>query len=201
MAIGAAPVYRCEGCEHITVILLAAIPPVLITTYTTPYYGTYGETLLLGNVILWLGYEVVYGRWLDSAVAWSVLGAISGLAFWTFGLIAVYILPIALLGLWKHRAALWKHYLLCGAGFLAGSYPWWAFNLANDWGALFALITPNYSSSSLFERVFSLFLFNIPALIGLRFPWRPDFCSHSAGDHYPGSLRLSRHEFHHYLAL
>ena len=155
--------------------MLAAIPPVLITTYTTAYYGTYGETLLLGNVILWLGYEVVYGRWQDSAVAWSVLGAISGLAFWTFGLIAVYILPIALLGLWKHRAALWKFYLLCGVGFLAGSYPWWAYNLANDWGALFALTTPNYSSSTLFERVFSLFLFNIPALIGLRFPWRPDF--------------------------
>lgn len=156
-------------------VIVAAIPPVLVSTYTTVYYGTYGETILLGNIILLLGYEVVYGNWQISSMAWSVLGAIAGLAFWTFGLIGVYILPVALLGLWKHRATPWKYYLLCGLGFLLGSGPLWLYNLQNDWVALTALTGPNYITSTLSTRFLNLLLFNFPALIGLRFPWRPEY--------------------------
>ncbi|HNS64307.1 MAG TPA: glycosyltransferase family 39 protein, partial [Anaerolineaceae bacterium] len=37
---------------------LLAIPPVNMTLYTTASLGGYGEALLLGNIILWLGWRI-----------------------------------------------------------------------------------------------------------------------------------------------
>jgi hypothetical protein len=81
-------------------VLLAAVPPVYVTTYTIPSLGGYGESLILGTLILLLSsvgiYEVHRRTWLT----WTGLGLASGLAFWTLGMAAVYLLPVGLAWLW-----------------------------------------------------------------------------------------------------
>jgi hypothetical protein len=62
-------------------VWLAAVPPVLVTTYTTLSLGGYGEVLVLGNLILLLGYEVIFGQRTGSLLAWLLLGLTGGLAF------------------------------------------------------------------------------------------------------------------------
>jgi len=155
-----------------TAAFLAAIPPVMITTYTTPYFGTYGETLVFGNILLLVGFEIIYGKWQRSIIAWIGLGVIAGFAFWTFSMIGIYVLPVAMLGLWEHRLKLWRQYLVCAAAFLIGSSPWWWFNLHNDWAAWFALVNPSLIQVSFFERLIGFLGLGIPALLSIRPPWQ-----------------------------
>ena len=78
-------------------VFLGAVPVVLVTTYTTASLGGYGETLVFGNLILWLGYEIAYGKRQESYWAWLVFGLVAGLAFWTLALSLVYLLPVGII--------------------------------------------------------------------------------------------------------
>ncbi|MDH5506984.1 MAG: glycosyltransferase family 39 protein [Anaerolineae bacterium] len=152
-------------------VVLAAVPPLLVTTYTTVYFGTYGETLILGNVILLLGYEVIYGKYRDSKAPWLLLGAVSGFAFWNLGMAGVYILPVAAIGLWKLKWKPWMSYGLCAVGFVVGSMPWWLYNFNHEWAAWLALTEASLGPVTTGQRIFGLIFFGIPAVLGLRPPW------------------------------
>lgn len=154
--------------------LLLAVPPVVVTTYTTATLGGYGESLIFGNLILLLGVEVVYGKWQDRPVVWLALGLVGGLAFWTLGLAAVYLLPVGVVGLLRLRVKRLPLVLLAAAGFVLGGLPWWSENFANDWAALdfllgrseLALVPPPP-----LERMMGLVFLAVPALFGFRVPW------------------------------
>jgi 4-amino-4-deoxy-L-arabinose transferase-like glycosyltransferase len=152
------------------VVWLAAIPTVMVTTYTTITLGGYGEILVLGNLILWLGYRVIYGGWERRIWAWTLLGAISGLAFWTLGMAGIYILPVTVLGLWKHRHKLAPYYLACAAGFIVGSSPWWVENIVNRGASLDVLLKSSLPPSTFLTNLTVLLFFDIPALLGFRSP-------------------------------
>ena len=152
---------------------LAALPTVLVLTYTTASLGGYGETLLLGNLCLWLGYEVLFGRWQDSWKAWLALGLLAGLGFWTLALIAVYLLPLILLGLKRFSTRRARLYALAGVAFLFASSPWWLYNLAQPGAALAALTESSLAPSTPVDHLLQLGLLGLPALLGLRFPWSP----------------------------
>jgi 4-amino-4-deoxy-L-arabinose transferase-like glycosyltransferase len=158
------------------VAILAAIPPLLITTYTSATLGGYGEILLLGNLMLLIGYEVGRGRWRESWIAWLSLGLIAGLAFWTLGLAVVFLTAIfifVLLGtITKKRLV---QYLIGLAGFIVGSLPWWIYNLENQ-GAAFAVLTQGSPAvSTPASRLLGMLLLGFPALLGIRAPWEPGF--------------------------
>ncbi len=181
-------------------IVLAAVPTVLVTTYTTVSLGGYAETLVLGNLILWLGYQVTWGKWGDHRWAWPVLGLVSGLAFWTLALSVVYLLPVGILIVWQawqnrpgagadnaftyeqakgwdqtrriNRLACW---ILALAGFFLGSLPWWYANLTGSWAAMRVLVEASSTQTSFGERLVSLLLLGLPAVAGMRFPWSPEF--------------------------
>ena len=76
-------------------ILLLAFPPVLLTLYTTVSLGGYGEALLIGNLLLWLGHRLARED-RDRPWAWLVWGFLAGLGFWAFGLVLVYAIPVAI---------------------------------------------------------------------------------------------------------
>ncbi len=81
-------------------VALLAFPPVLLTLYTTVSLGGYGEALLIGNLLLWLGHRL--GREdQDRAWVWVTWGLTAGLGFWAFGLVLVYAVPVALWLLWQ----------------------------------------------------------------------------------------------------
>ncbi len=146
-------VLRFTGARRTAVLvaLLLAFPPVLLTLYTTASLGGYGEALLAGNLLLWWGHRLGWEdmqRW----GLWLAWGLVAGLGFWAFGLVLVYLVPVALWLLWRLRTCgrplgqvqvgqvqvgqvqdlplrSWRGYLLAVLGFVAGSLPWWLGNL------------------------------------------------------------------------
>lgn len=152
-------------------VLAAAIPPVLVTTYTTATLGGYGESLVLGNLILLLGYQVLFAGWGQRWWAWLLLGVLGGFAFWVLGIAGVYLLPLGLLGLSKFKAKRLPYYALAAFGFLLGSLPWWLYNFTHAWAALKAISGPELVETTLGFRFAGLLLFGLPALLGIRPPW------------------------------
>ena len=76
--------------------LVLAVPNVLLALYTTATLGGYNETLLFGNLILLLGWDVTHEH-RRSLWRWALLGLCAGLGWWTNGLIVAYALPVAVL--------------------------------------------------------------------------------------------------------
>lgn len=157
--------------------LVIAFPPVLLTLYTTVSLGGYGEALLLGNILLLLGHRLVHED-RDRLGRWLLFGFLAGLGFWTFGLILVYLLPLAAFllvrGLWQRwQAALWA-----GIGFFVGSSPWWGYVLTHGLvaveelgGSAIAGASPAGPIENALAHAVNLVLFGLPALAGLRPPW------------------------------
>jgi 4-amino-4-deoxy-L-arabinose transferase-like glycosyltransferase len=167
--------------------LLMALPPVMVTLYTTVSLGGYGETLLLGTTALALALRLAGDYALyplrERLVAWMALGLVGGLAFWVLGQAAVYLLPAAILLAWRLRAGAyrrwraWRGVVVAAIAFVAASSPWWLYDLSHQHAALYALMSPSAPGpgTSLVDRAVGLVLLGLPALCGLRFPWRPDY--------------------------
>jgi 4-amino-4-deoxy-L-arabinose transferase-like glycosyltransferase len=172
--------------------LLFAIPAPLLAVYSTASLGGYGEIMLLGGLILGLGHWAIQTDTQPTRPAvsrqlflWAALGFCAGVGWWVNGLIAVYLLPLGVVGLYallqKIRARQNLVPYLTGIGlalvmFILGSSPWWAYDL-NTGGAASSFYlgsTGNSDSSSVVtpaEKLLGFFLFGLPALIGMRFPW------------------------------
>lgn len=166
--------------------LLASVPPMTMTLYTTMTLGGYSETLLFGTVALWLGYDLSH-EYPTSLWRWGLLGLTAGLGWWTNGLIVVYLLPIALYLLASLRqrspgpsfSAKWREGRGVGFAalcFLIGSLPWWMYNVDHNWDALHWLTGSLQSANGIAFgpgiRAFSLFFIGLPAAFGARFSWQ-----------------------------
>lgn len=168
---------RWSGDEWVALLsaLLMALPPLVLTLYTTVSLGGYGETLVLGDLLLLLGWKLAAER-KASLWLWAVWGMLAGLGFWTLGLIAVYLLPMGVLLLWRHRWRGGSGYLVAALAFMVGSAPWWVFNVQHGWQAALALYNPSEAADPLAPvlpvqtRVLGLFLIGLPGLIGMRPP-------------------------------
>jgi len=170
--------------------LFLAVPPVLMTLYSTATLGGYGETLLIGNCLL-LWTLRLRDRPMSASrqwVEWLLFGALAGFGFWTFGLLGVYLVPMAIAlliqrvqageNLLKWRALIQPiNYALAFVGFLIGSSPWWLATLAgaSTVSELGGSAIAGASGSNIFAdiglRLFSLLLFGISVMTGLRPPW------------------------------
>ena len=160
--------------------LLMAIPPILVTVYTTASLGGYGEVLFLGNVLLLLTLRIGKGPQTRSTLSlWPLFGALAGLGFWGFGLLGVYIAPCVLWLLWKEfktsesilsRGLRWGTF---GVSFLLGSFPWWLSLLTGSTTTINELAGNHIASaqSGIGIRLLDLFILYPAALIGLRPPW------------------------------
>jgi 4-amino-4-deoxy-L-arabinose transferase-like glycosyltransferase len=170
-------------------ILLLAFPPVLLTLYTTVSLGGYGEALLIGNLLFWLGYRLGHEDW-GCLQLWLGWGLAAGFGFWAFGLVLVYAIPVGIWLLWrilddsqKDAHSRFTFYvlriLLTTLGFIVGSIPWWLGNLGQvDTGVAELLGTAVRSTTvaggflvNLGARAFNFVALGLPALFGLRFPW------------------------------
>jgi len=172
--------YRLSGTRRAAgaAALLVALPPVLVSVYTTATLGDYGEILLLNNLLLLLGWGILNGR-RDGAGWWLLVGLLAGLGWWSMSLIVTALLPLGVIGLWRLRRTLplGKAALLM-LGFAAGAGPWIAAVAADPaaiftelFGVRFGQALAQAGSGGLAERALSLVAFNLPALFGLRPPW------------------------------
>ncbi|MBN1202853.1 MAG: glycosyltransferase family 39 protein [Anaerolineae bacterium] len=177
--------WRLSGRWAVALVagLVMAMPPVVVVLYTTATLGGYNELLLLGNLILILGWDVTHEHarcwW-----RWALLGVCAGLGLWTHGLIGVYLLPVGLLGLRRFSRRLVPFYLLAALCFVIGFAPWWVFDLRHDHAALstyfthrqtgeFAGIGIPYAPPG--ERAVGLVFIGLPTVLGMRFPWSGSF--------------------------
>src|SRR5512135_575249 len=98
-------------------MLWMALPPAMLTLYTTATLGGYTETLLLGNLLLLMadGSWLLANRW--RAGRWLLFGLIAGFAFYTFPLILIYLIPIGLRLVYRLRLRAWRDYMITALGF------------------------------------------------------------------------------------
>lgn len=149
---------------------LMALPPLLMTTWTTPAV-LYAVVIGLGSVISYLGHRLLFED-ADRRGRWLLFGAVCGLAFWTFGILVVYMLPVFLLFLWRWQRRRLPNYLLSAAAFFLFSLPWWTQALPG----LLVVYNPEQPPDipPFIFRVFAFLTLTLPGFFGFREPWRPD---------------------------
>lgn len=188
VASGFTVAWRFSERVRVAVIagLLLAVPTVNVALYTTATLGGYNELLLLGNLILLLGYDVSR-EYAGSGWRWILLGLCAGLGWWTHALIVVYVLPVVLLLLYtwlRQRSVPAVYVALAVAGFIAGSAPWWVFDIQHNGAALSMFLSSRQTGEfegigiayvPLVERALGLLVIGLPTLIGLRFPWESTY--------------------------
>jgi 4-amino-4-deoxy-L-arabinose transferase-like glycosyltransferase len=175
---------RWSGDETVALLsaLLMALPPVLLTLYTTVSLGGYGEILLLGDLLLWVGWKLASKRKL-SAGWWALWGVLAGLGFWTLGLVVVILLPLVAFLLQRHRARAWRGFLVAAAAFVIGSAPWWVYSAQHGWQVWRTLYDPAGALDPMAPilplrlRALGLALIGLPGLVGLRLPWSAEWLS------------------------
>jgi 4-amino-4-deoxy-L-arabinose transferase-like glycosyltransferase len=151
---------------------MMALPTPLLSLFTTTDL-VYTVVPLLGSVLLFVGHKLLHESE-KSLVLWLVFGTLAGLAFWTFGLLVIYILPVGLLILSRLRRRLCPHYLLTTLAFFLFSSPWWIYNFNHE-NAAFHVV---FESDPLLDvpmslRVLGFFCLGLPTLFGFRYPWAP----------------------------
>jgi len=168
----AGQVTRDRGTARASALIVAVSSP-LLATYTLVSVGGYGESLVLGTLVLWMTLRVT-DDWTRCTLAWLALGAAGGLAFWTLGISLVYLIPSALFILWRDRFRRWPMYLAALAAFVAFSSPWWIYDWTHNHASLRQLYDPSAPGGvPLGDRVAGFLLLGLPVLFGMRFPWEP----------------------------
>ncbi len=160
-----------------------ALPPTMLTLYTTATLGGYTETLLFGNILLLMA----DGRWLlAESLAGRALAAIRHHRW-----ICVLHLPADLDLPHPDRiaaalsAAVESVARLSdgAAGLCVGSAPWWL-ALIQSGGVLLAEMTGSAVAGTVESsgcwagwliRLLNFFLFGASAWWGLRYPWSAEF--------------------------
>jgi hypothetical protein len=152
---------------------LVALPTPLLSLFTTTAL-LYTIVVLLGSMLLFVGHKLLHESE-NSLALWLVFGALVGLAFWTFGILIIYILPVSLLMLTRLRWRLWPHYLLAVLVFFLFSSPWWIYNFTHDNAALRVIFESGDSLPAvpMSLRVLGFFCLGLPTLFGFRYPWAP----------------------------
>ena len=151
----------------VALLWLMAIPPLLMTTWTTPAV-LYAVVVGLGAIISYLGYRLLHED-ADNLWRWIVFGAVCGLAFWTFGILVVYMAPIFLLFLWRFRRQRLPKYLASAVAFFVTSLPWWI--QAID--GLLVVYNPEQPADipPFFFRLIAFLVIMLPGFFGIREPW------------------------------
>lgn len=122
--------------------LLAAFAPAYLLVTGTKTWGATAEMLVLGNLaLISASYALDRSRpqvLRDRAIL--ALGFVGGVAFWVSWLIAFYAIPILLVFLGYGRGMLRRMAWAAGLAFLAGSAPFWWYNLRHDFATFHYLL-------------------------------------------------------------
>lgn len=169
-------------------IVLLMIPTVNMTLYTTVSLGGYGEALLIGNLILCIGYLSVKAeqnrktntKRLVYLIGWGVL---AGFGLWANGLTLVYSVPVGIyliINIWRYEKTSKRVTLLLAIilGGLLGAAPWLFFAIQNSPGQLLqelfgsaVAVEGGTYLSRVFMHLVNFLLLGIPVTLGFRPPW------------------------------
>jgi 4-amino-4-deoxy-L-arabinose transferase-like glycosyltransferase len=155
----------------LAVLWLMALPPLMVSVWTLPAV-LYAVIPCLGGVLSYLGYRLLRED-AELITRWILFGVLAGLAFWSFGILVVYLLPLFILFLWQFRWRRLPHYLLSGLAFFLGSLPWWV-QAVDGLGVVFKSDNPTMLGASYAFRLLGFFTLLLPGFFGFREPWAPD---------------------------
>ncbi|MGD0807237.1 MAG: glycosyltransferase family 39 protein [Anaerolineales bacterium] len=180
--------FCAEAFDSLTVariaVLLLAVPPVLVTLYTTVSIGGYGEALLLGSLGMLLALQIRRGK--THPARWLILGFTVGIGFWSFPLSLVLSFPALLTAIWYKPSEqksqpmkyFWTHMGILFLGLIAGISPWiagWIQLGASAFrelgGSAIAGTIQGGPGTVLLFRLLDLGVFGVTALFGLRPSW------------------------------
>ncbi len=183
-------IFRSEWIAGAAAVFMA-IPPVLTTLYTTITLGSYGEVLLIGNLLLLLALHLGGAAAAPTVPAarrlggWFLLGVLGGVGFWSLSLIGVYLLPIAIylaVAYRRQKARLVPLVVVAAVGFVLGAAPWIGYTLqhglatvADSVGAAMPLPAGYHPVLAVFRHAFYFLLFGLTVVWGLRPPWSAEF--------------------------
>jgi len=121
--------------------LLAAFAPAYLLVTGMKTWGATAETLVLGSLMLILTTYITDDTCSPMTRSWALiaLGLVGGIAFWVSWLIAFFVAPVAIVLLAYGRAPLRRAGWAATLAFLAGSLPFWMYNLQHD-GATFRFL-------------------------------------------------------------
>ncbi len=186
VALGFTVAWRFSGRVMIATIagFMLAVPTVNVALYTTATLGGYNETLIFGSILLLLAYDVT-SEHANSVWRWALMGLVTGVGWWTNGLIVAYVLPIGLLIMVKliRERSIIRLAPMIGlalVAFFIGSSPWWIFDFNHNHAALGTFLNNRQSGEfegigigyvPPVERALGLFVIGLPTLVGMRFPW------------------------------
>jgi len=153
----------------LVVLWLMAIPPLLMSTWTSPVLH-YAIAICLSSILLYLGHRLLWED-ADRPWHWAIFGAVAGLSFWTFSILIVTLLPLFVFFLWRLRWKRWPGYLLGGVAFFVFSGPWWMQAMAGL--QVILLQDPLVKILPYSTRLLAFVVLTLPALIGFREPWSP----------------------------
>ena len=177
---------------------LLVIPTVNLTLYTTASLGGYGEALLIGNLLMVTGINIVSENEKGGEIhswKWIILGFLAGCGLWVFGLTLVFTLPVGMFILWHILARRegsngvkgMRYYsrigLLFVLGMMAGSSPWLYYTFISGWHAAIAELGGSAIAgveglswfSQMGQHIISLILLGTSVIIGIRPPWSIDW--------------------------
>ena len=150
----------------IAVLWFLAVPPLMLTNWTHPAVR-YAIVFGLGSIILYLGHRLL-NEDADRLSIWLVFGAICGLAFYTFGILVTYMLPVFLLFLFRFKRRRLPLYILSAVMFLLFSVAWWLQAIDGLRVIYNPEQPPDLPPYSL--RVLAFFALMVPGFLGIREP-------------------------------
>jgi 4-amino-4-deoxy-L-arabinose transferase-like glycosyltransferase len=150
-----------------------AVPPFFLPYKALTSDGAYASVALLGLATSWLAFEADERLAAGRRAGWSFLGLgfAAGLGLW----VTPATLPVAVIAfLWValrpaprlHAPALLAYAL----GGVAGSLPWWIWNLRHAWGSLAARELSPAAGAGLLANAKGFFIATLPVFLGAARP-------------------------------
>jgi len=166
--------------------LMLAFPTVNGTLYTTISLGGYGEACLIGSLLLYLAFKNQADLQESKPIGMKMLifGFLTGLGIWVHGITLIFSLPagLYLVYYFYNQKGSRQNYIqwlgLGMTGFVLGLLPilFYVFQhgVQTVWAELFGsavAVETGFWLATWLSHLFSLVLFGIPVLFGMRPPW------------------------------
>jgi 4-amino-4-deoxy-L-arabinose transferase-like glycosyltransferase len=129
---------------------LMAIPVVNVTLYTTASLGGYAEALLIGNLLMLIGWQISLGheriKREIQLFLWFVWGLLAGFGIWAFGFTLIYSIPVGIYLIlyawsWSQKVSgsgkdFFSKIIFVLIGGMLGAVPWWVYALNHGFASL-----------------------------------------------------------------
>lgn len=177
----------------IVAALLMAFPTINVTLYTTASLGGYGETMLIGNIIILAALRIAIQSTTKKFANWLIFGFFIGLGIWVFGYSLVYSIPALIWLMWQIILRI-KSIKLSGReivngivanllglmiGGIIGCFPLIIFAYSNGMGRLFSELRGGAIAGveqlsylqQINQHLWSLLVLGSTVIFGIRPPW------------------------------